>query len=194
MKGIFLDIETTGLDPRKHSSIDLALKVLDLGTGEELGSYQTVIRQPREAWDRADPSSIEINGYRWDQIEKGKDPMIAGNEVVQLFQLLGITRGRSFFICQNPGFDRAFFSQIVPVYTQEDLLWPYHWLDLASMFWAKRVLQMADIKKEMPKEINVSKNAIAQAYHIPQEKRPHKAMNGVDHLILCYGAVLETGW
>lgn len=194
MQGIFLDIETTGLDPRQHHPIDLALKVVDLATGETLGSYQSVLRLPREVWDAADPSSIEVNGYRWDQIEQGKDPVIVGNEVIQLFQLLNISRGRSVFICQNPGFDRAFFSQIVPAYTQEGLLWPYHWLDLASMFWAKRVLAMKDLKREMPKEINLSKNSIAQIYHIPPEKRPHKAMNGVDHLILCYAAVLGADW
>ena len=46
MKGIFLDLETTGLDPTQHCPIDIAFKVVELATGEDFrsisNSYQTL--------------------------------------------------------------------------------------------------------------------------------------------------------
>ena len=50
-----------------------------------------------------------------------------------------IKRGEAVFICQNPYFDRAFFAQLIDPDTQEKNLWPYHWLDLASMFWVEAI-------------------------------------------------------
>ena len=31
-----------------------------------------------------------------------------------------------------------------------------------------------------------SKDKIAKSLNLPEEKKPHKAMRGVDHLLLCY--------
>ncbi|NGX42819.1 MAG: hypothetical protein K940chlam7_01107 [Chlamydiae bacterium] len=194
MLGIFLDIETTGLDPLLHRPIDIALKVIDLATGEIKGEYQSLIKQSSEVWEQSDPVSIEVNGYTLEQVQQGKDLEVVRKEVVDLFTRLGIARGKAFFICQNPAFDRGFFTQIVGVYTQEKLNWPYHWLDLASMYWATFVHGLNESKGSIPGSINLSKNAIAGKYHIPPEVQPHHAMNGVDHLIQCYQAVIGMQW
>lgn len=194
MLGIFLDLETTGLDSTIHRSIDLAFKVLNLETGEIKGIYQSIIKQPREVWDQVDPVSIEINGYSWEQIEKGKECTQISREVIDLLNTLGIVRRKAVFICQNPAFDRAFFTQIISVYTQEELNWPYHWLDLASMYWTRFSDRLHESKIIMPLSINLSKNAIAADFDIPPEEKPHRALNGVDHLIMCYRAVMQVRW
>lgn len=124
MEGIFLDIETTGLDPRQHCPIDLALKVVDLATGETLGSYQSVLRQPQEVWDEADPSSIEVNGYRWDQIERGKDPVLVGNEVVQLFQLLIFPGAVACSSAKTRDLTAPFFLRLFPHIPRRDFCGP----------------------------------------------------------------------
>jgi oligoribonuclease len=194
MKGIFLDIETTGLDPSQHLPIDIAFKIIDLSTGKIDGSYESIIRISEDAWNRKDPASIEINGFTWAEIEKGKNIFIVGHEIVNLLTALNVQRGNSVFICQNPAFYRGFFNQIVPVYQQEQLNWPYHWLDLASMFWAMLVHQSKIDKSSLPQKMSLSKNDIAAVYHLQPESTPHRAMKGVDHLITCYQAVLELNW
>jgi len=192
MLAIFLDIEATGLDLMKHVPIDIAFQVVDVTTGKILGSYSKVVKPTKEVWDRHDPCSIAINGYTWEMVSQGIEPLVIREEILHLFHDLSIQRGKSVFICQNPAFDRAFFSQIVDVYTQDRLNWPYHWLDLASMYWAILSQKNSIQSIPFPETLNLSKNEIAKIYGIPPEVEPHLAMNGVTHLMQCYQAVLNV--
>ena len=190
MLAIFLDIETTGLDPNRHVPIDIAFQVVDVTTGQIRGSYNQVVKQERDAWERHDPVSIIVNGYTWEQLLQGKDPQVIHKEIISMLNGIGIKRGNAVFLCQNPAFDRSFFAQIVDVYTQERLNWPYHWLDLASMYWAMLFQKNRTQGMPFPETLNLSKNEIARTYGLAPEADPHRAMNGVKHLILCYQAVL----
>ncbi|MBA3815324.1 MAG: 3'-5' exonuclease [Parachlamydiaceae bacterium] len=189
MHGIFLDIETNGLNAEVHRPLDIACKIVDFSTGLIKGEYQCVVKQTAEVWAASDLASIKMNGYSWDIISVGKLPEIVGQEIISFFTELEIQRGAAVFICQNPSFDRAFFNQLIDVYTQERLNWPYHWLDFASMYWAKVVQSALDEGKVLPEKVSVSKNDIANSYHLAPEASPHKAMQGVNHLILCYQAI-----
>lgn len=190
MLGIFLDIETTGLDASRHHAIDVALKILDLASGQEKVSYQRVVKLAEENWNLRDPVSMEINGYTWEMIEKGQALSEIRDEIITLFLQQQVIRGKAVYICQNPSFDRGFFSQIIDVYAQERLHWPYHWLDFASMYWALVVKKAKSEHSALPDSMNLSKNAIASAYGLPEETSPHRAMNGVNHLIQCYEKVV----
>lgn len=190
MLAIFLDQETTGLDAKKHKVIDIAFKIIDVATGEEKCTYQSHICIPFSEWEARDPQSIEINGFTWDKILKGKSPDKVGEEIQALFKQYGIVRGRAFFVCQNPSFDRAFFAQLVDVYVQENYQWPYHWLDFASMYWALLVQKNRKEGLPIPHELSLSKNSIADRFHLPPETHPHCAINGVNHLLLCYRTVV----
>ena len=185
MLGIFLDSETNGLNVHKHHICELAYRIVNVETAEVLESYETLIRIPLEEWKKSDPSSLEVNGFKWEDLENGKDPQKVANEVKLSFKRCGVERGKAVFICQNPSFDRAFFTQLINADTQEALNWPYHWLDLASMYWMKCLSE-----DKRPWETGVSKNEIAKALGLPAEEEPHKAMNGVDHLLLCYKSVV----
>lgn len=189
MRVIFLDIESTGLDPKRHNVIDIAFKIVDVTSGYHIMSYHTLVKPSEEAWERRDLFSMEINGFNWDQVSEGKDALTVGKEIITLFTDMKIERGKAVFVCQNPGFDRAFFNQLVEVYTQEGLNWPYHWLDLASMFWGVLVEKSKKNGESFPEQIVISKNEIAKHYNLPPETQPHRAMKGVDHLIQCYEAV-----
>jgi DNA polymerase-3 subunit epsilon/oligoribonuclease len=188
MDGIFLDIETTGLDSFRHYPIEIAFKVVNLSTGELKASYESIIKQSEEAWAGKDPHSIEINGFTWERVQTGKEPAIVGQEMFALLCGVNIQRGSAVFVCQNPSFDRGFFNQLIPVLTQEQKNWPYHWLDLASMFWAMQIAPLLRTGKT-PEKIALSKNSIAENYQLPTEESPHRAMQGVEHLMLCYQAV-----
>jgi oligoribonuclease len=190
MLAIFLDTETTGLDPFFHRILEIAFKIVDPATGEEKLSYQAVVKQPWEVWEKRDLDSIEFNGFTWDKVNSGKEERFIREEIIQILTDFNIARGTAVFICQNPAFDRNFFAQIIDVYTQEQLNWPYHWLDLASMFWALMVKDCQRKKDSFPIEMNLSKNAIALRHQLPVEASPHGALNGVDHLLLCYRVVV----
>ena len=190
MQAIFLDTETTGLDPFRHKLLEIAFKVVDIPSGYEKLTYQTIVKQPMEFWEQRDPSSVEVNGFTWDKVQLGKEESLIRQEIIHIFEDLKIERGTAVFICQNPAFDRNFFAQLIDVYTQERLHWPYHWLDFASMFWALRFKHHAENHDAFPFEMNLSKNAIAERFQLPIEKMPHSALNGVDHLLLCYRTVV----
>lgn len=190
MLAIFLDLETTGLDPSKHHVIDIAFKIIDMSSGEEKCTYQTIVQQPLFAWEKRDPASIEINGFTWEKVQTGKSSEVIREEIIALFREIGIERGKAMYICQNPSFDRAFFSQLIDVYAQEAFHWPYHWLDFASMYWALLVKRSRQEGIAIPQEMSFSKNAIGALYQLPPEETPHSALSGVNHLFLCYRTVV----
>jgi oligoribonuclease len=190
MLGVFLDSETNGLNVHVHKILEIAFKIVDLKSGHIQDEYQTLVHQSFEAWEKSDPESLRINGFSWEEVKSGATPRQTAQQIIDLFAKWNIRRKEAVFICQNPSFDRAFFSQLIDPDTQELLSWPYHWFDLASMFWA---ISMDMAKKNQgppPWELHFSKDAIAAHYHLPTEEKPHRAMNGVNHLMLCYKAVV----
>lgn len=189
MLAIFLDIESSGLDFFCHRALEVAFKIIDAQSGEEKYRYETVVKQPFEVWEKRDPISVGINGFTWEKVLTGKEESVIRQEIIQIFNTHHIERGKAIYICQNPAFDRGFFSQLVDTYTQEQNYWPYHWLDFASMYWALQVKQGATPSDEMA----LSKNSIAQHYQLPVEPYPHCAINGVNHLLLCYRTVVGFG-
>jgi oligoribonuclease len=188
--GIFLDSETNGLNAYKHKVVEIAFKIIDVGTGELKDQYESIVFQTYDDWQLSDLESLQVNGFDWDQVSYGQKTDTVSQQIKDLFAKNNIQRGSSVFICQNPSFDRAFFSQLVDPETPEKLLWPYHWLDLASMHWATSMQKGKKDPAAYPWETGYSKDKIAKTYNLPSEKKPHRAMNGVDHLILCYGAVV----
>lgn len=186
--GIFLDSETNGLNPYKHKVVEIALKILDVETGEVKDQYESIVFQTYDDWQLSDLESLQVNGFDWDQVSYGQKTETVAEQIKQCFLKNKVQRGSSVFICQNPSFDRAFFSHLIDPEIQEKLLWPYHWLDLASMHWATSIHK--NKKGSYPWETGFSKDRIAKTYHLPSENKPHRAMNGVDHLILCYEAVV----
>jgi len=196
VKGVFLDIETNGLDPYLHSPLEISLSIYDLHNMECISSYTTFIECSEREWViHSDPQALKINGITYDQVKEGKSFECICEDLVELFLSYEIHKTNSVFICQNPSFDRAFFNQIMPVESQNEIELPYHWLDLASMYFMENLV---------PKKVNgrtvryhphittipCSKDAIASYYGLPIEGKPHRAFNGVQHLITCYKALM----
>jgi oligoribonuclease len=188
--GVFLDTETNGLNAQIHKIIELAFKIVDLKTGQVLDQYQSLIAQSIESWEKSDLMSLKINGFTFDEVSKGKHARAASQEIIDIFSKWNIRRKKAVFICQNPSFDRVFFSQLIDPDTQELLSWPYHWLDLASMYWAMAMKKMQEKNGSPPWETGISKDHIAHVYSLHGEEKPHRAMNGANHLLACYEAVV----
>ena len=188
--GVFLDTETNGLNAFKHRVLEIAFKIVDLKTGELKESYQTIVQQSESVWKSSDPSSLKVNGFTYEKLLQGKRADVVAAEMTNILQRNQIKRGQAVFICQNPSFDRVFFSQLIDPDIQENLNWPYYWLDLASMYWAESIRKGKQDPKQYPWVTGFSKDRIAAVYHLPAEDHPHQAMNGVDHLLLCYEQVI----
>jgi len=190
MLGVFLDTETNGLNPTIHRLVEIAYKIIDLYSGEEKDTFHSIIFQPDSVWENSNLKSLEINGFTLDEMKSGKKETIIKSEILKSFEKNNIKNENAVFICQNPSFDRAFFSQLIDSETQDLLGWPYHWLDLASMYWALSLRKATNNQSYFPWETGFSKDLIASSYNLPKEMLPHRAMNGVNHLILCYKAVV----
>lgn len=190
MLGIFLDTETNGLNAFKHHMLEIAFKIVDLSSGDILAEYETTLYIDKESWVLSNPESLKVNGFTYDQVAKGKSPSTAALEITSLLQKHHCVRGKSVFICQNPSFDRMFFSKLIDPDVQEELKWPYYWLDLASMYWAESRKKGREDSTKLPWMTGFSKDKIASVYGLPPEKNPHRAMNGVNHLLLCYEKII----
>ncbi|NGX31550.1 MAG: hypothetical protein K940chlam8_00923 [Chlamydiae bacterium] len=191
MKGVFLDSETNGLNPNKHAMVELAFKIVDLTNGEELFEYERIIKLSKSLWEKSDERSLKINGHTRELNNQGREKMQVRDEVIGIFKEFEIVKQKAVFICQNPSFDRCFFSQIIEPETQEALNFPYHWLDLASMFFVTQMQKGKEDANMLPWNLGLSKDQIAKAYGLPEEKKPHHAMQGVEHLIQCFEKVIN---
>lgn len=191
MLGVFLDTETNGLNFFHHSVLEIAFKIVDLLSLNVIVSYESTLYQTPEAWAKSDAQSLIINGFTYDVVSRGKCKNTVCLEILKIFEDNLIIRDKAVFICQNPSFDRAFFSSLIDPDLQEKLKLPYYWLDLASMYWVEALRRGQKDARYFPWETGFSKDNIAQIYHLPSEKKPHRAMNGVDHLLLCYRQMIN---
>lgn len=183
--GIFLDTETNGLNFHDHVAVEIAIQLIDLANGNLIETYETLIRIAPEIFEKSDPTSLAFTGICYEDLQNGKPLLQVQEDILVLFQKHHLVRKKALFICQNPSFDRLFFTKIVPTLIQEERLFPYNWLDLASMHWARCIREGALIQ-----EIGLSKDHIARHYAISPEDKPHRALNGVRHLVQCYKNVV----
>lgn len=195
MKGVFLDIETTGLDFVDHVPLDIGVVIVDLHNMLCVATYSSLIRCYSVHWAKADKQALEVNGFNIDNHIAEKEHSEVGKELLSFFLENGIVRGEAVFICQNPSFDRIFLDKLLPQRKMNEFKLPYHWLDLASMYWIKAM----DLSKpvnghSLPKHssISLSKDTIASMLGIPPEGKPHKAIQGAQHLFECYRALVNS--
>lgn len=185
MIGIFLDTETNGLNFEEHQAVEIALELINLENGIIIDRYETLIQISEEAFGKSDKTSLAFTGITFEELQEGKPLSTVREEILALFKKHHLVRREAIFICQNPSFDRMFFTKIIPTQVQEELSFPYNWLDLASMHWARSLREGCAIE-----EIGLSKDMIAKFYGLSTEEKPHRARNGVRHLIECYGRVI----
>lgn len=194
MRAVFIDVETTGLDFDRHVPLDVGAVVVDLHNMSCIATYYELIKCYSIQWDHADHQALEVNGFDIDNHFASKESWEVGNELLEFLVHHGILRGQSIFICQNPSFDRIFIHKLISQKKMNDFNLPYHWLDLASMYWIKALdinkpVNGHTLKKHSP--ISLSKDTIASMLGIPKEAKPHKGLQGAEHLFECYKALVK---
>lgn len=179
MRGIFVDVETTGRDASKHVPLDICVAVVDMTSCYNIAQYHSCITCSADDWLHSEPKALLVNGFDESALVQVKSIEKVSDELLDFLINLKLTRYNSFFMCQNPTFDKPFFDKIITLENQQKYDMPYHWLDLASMYWIVSCgINIGDI--------NLSKDAIARNLGLPIEEMPHSATNGVHHLIECY--------
>ena len=123
---VFVDVETTGLDPERHELLELAAVRVDPHTLEPIDHASVRVRPTRLA--AADPKALEVNGYS-DEVWRDAVTLATG-----LRRLAPLLEG-ALVAGHNVGFDWAFLAR---GYEQAGLPVPavdYHRLDTASLAW-----------------------------------------------------------
>lgn len=195
MKAVFVDIETTGLDFDRHVAIDIGLIIVDLNDYSDMHEYTSCIRCDEADWWYSDPKALEVNGYSSLNHHKiAQDDWIVSEQIEAFLKKHEIVKGKAFFICQNPSFDRPFFLQLMCHEKMIEMNLPYHWLDLASMYWMKFFGSYHENSYGIGcgYDVSLSKDSIAKSLGLPPEEKPHKAIGGARHLFQCYKAVSEN--
>lgn len=186
---IFLDTETSGLDPSIHRPLEIAFRIIDPTSGKVLDSYESIIKVSEEDWKNASQGALKVNHFTWEKVQQGKPIEQVAQEITEIFTRNRVNRETAFFICHNPKFDHAFFQLIFSEKTIYKNRWPYHWLDFASMYFANEQKQIVEGRKQNY-YMMFGKDAIANVIGCGPEEVPHRAMNGVDHLIKIYSDVI----
>ncbi|MEG1542638.1 MAG: hypothetical protein RRZ67_00515 [Victivallaceae bacterium] len=183
---IFLDSETGGLDCHIHRILEISFQILNTCSDRIICTYSSLIKHEQTIWQQRNQDSLFINGLTEEYVnERGKTESQVATEIKDVFDCYGISKENAAFICQNPALDRMFFSQLISTETQHQNGWPYHWLDLASMFWIFKKISCRD-----QCSLNMlAKDNIAKFLGLEEEMKPHRALRGVEHLVACYRAL-----
>lgn len=127
---IWIDTETTGLDPSKHEMLEVAVvteTVLTDGSGSIINGWCAKIAPERI--EAADAKALEVNGYT---PEKWKDARPFSEVADELAKLLA---SGSILCGHNVGFDIGFIEAAFARIGRKVRL-PYHKLDTVTVAYA----------------------------------------------------------
>ncbi len=128
---VFVDVETTGLDPKKHEIIEIA--AIRRTFDRKLVAATSMKIRPSRLQD-ADLGALLVNGYSpkgWEEAGSLLEALTRFSAIVELADQPG-----PILVGHNVGFDRSF---IAAAYEAEHLPPPaadYHSIDTASLAWS----------------------------------------------------------
>lgn len=167
---IIVDIETTGLDPKKHGIIDIA--AMDFNNPKNFFSMQCKLKEGKEI----DSYALKINGYTEQDIRNENLPTT--KEVIEKFlewasQIEDIT-----IAGQNVDFDIDFLKENCK---EENIKWVlgHRKVDQHSIAYVLATKLGMKIPLNDKRSSNFNSDVIMEFVGIPPEVRPHKAINGV---------------
>jgi DNA polymerase-3 subunit epsilon len=147
MKLCFLDLETTGTDPKRHGVIQIAGAIVIDGIEKERFNYRL---RPFQG-DDVNKQALSVNGVTTEQLRGLPEPLIAYRELVGVLGKYVDKFARSdkfFFVGYNAGFDddflRAFFEKAGDKYYGSWFGWPA--IDVAGL----AALALGDERWKLP--------------------------------------------
>lgn len=123
---VFLDLETTGLDPKVHEIIEVAAIQVDALSLIELDVLHMRVK-PERLGD-ASVHALNMNGF---DVEEWEDASFIGAALIQLYPLLD----GAILAGHNVAFDRAFLDAAYEYLKLQPPKIDHHTLDTASLAW-----------------------------------------------------------
>jgi len=171
---VFVDVETTGLDPHKHEILEVAA-VLAYPDGDTPSFYEAKIKPERI--EDAHPKALEVNGYTEEAWASARPLSMVLPELVAFME--GAVIGG-----QNTRFDVGFINASIKRLSM-DLRIDYHLVDVATLAYEHLVpLGLGSL----------SLFNICKFIGIPPEPRVHQALNGAERARDVYYALHQATW
>lgn len=174
MKRLYIDLETTGLEPADgHTTLSIGAAIDDSEDDSFYDEFSVTIKPTKEEWEKASPDALRVNGFTWESLQaEGTDK----RDAVDMFcsWLLGhdVVAGETAYIGQNPAFDVKFLNALMA----SELEWlgnplsePINVIDLA-----KQYASASSVKFKSFSGAN-----IAKAIGVEPEPALHVAIGGV---------------
>lgn len=151
---VFVDVETTGLDPRTHQPYEIAL-ISD--EGEEM------VLHPPHTLDHADPSALDLGKYH----ERGFAPYTAVDTDPQNWanRIIEFTQGR-ILVGANPRFDAEMIRNWVTGYEP----WHYRLIDVETV-------AMDRFGWASPRGLERTTAAVEEKYEVEIPRGDHTALS-----------------
>lgn len=170
---IILDVETTGLDSKRHS-------IASIGAVDFLSPLQTFYQECRiPEGAEIDQRALEINGFDEASLRSADKPSL--EEVIFSFRAWYLCRDQRTLAGENPSFDRDFVSEAAKRYGIT-LFVGHRTIDLHTLCYAHH-LRRGLVPPHKDGRTNMNTDSIFVYVGLPPEPKPHHAL---------VGAVMET--
>ncbi len=192
MKAAFIDVETTGLDPQRHSLWSLALRIYDAKDGL-LDSFEFKCRPLPDA--DIDREALRVGAVTFEQLqayEHSKDALSGLRSVLERHVRPRDRQDKLYFIGYNAPFDaefvRAFFDRQGDKYFGS---WFWH-PPICVMNLAAAVCALTETRVELP---NFKLHTVARHFNlIVDEERLHDAIYDIEITQALYERCMNGPW
>jgi len=185
MKRCFVDLETTGLNPwRDNPNQNDKGVILSAGFVTETGAeLEAIITPTPEEWGYASPQALEVNGMTWDFLKENGEPFEdAARRIINWLTTEKITEENGWvFFAQNAQFDKKFLVHFLGDW-MEFAGAPKQWIDFIPIY--KEVGRKAGLNVHYQNSHHIS-----QQLGVPEEPKPHQAIEGARVLKRNYDAL-----
>lgn len=168
------DLETTGLDSYKNEIVEMGLVLMNQRTLEVIGTWERKVLPTRMQY--AHPKALEVNGYT-DAAWKDAVPLTDA-----MREYAAKTAG-AIFAAYNVTFDWPFMQQAFANTGVQHAL-DYHRMCLFSIAWDR--LRDAGLS-------SYSLDGVSRHFGLPDEARPHRALNGARRAAEVYQRLHAAG-
>jgi DNA polymerase III alpha subunit (gram-positive type) len=178
---IIVDIETTGVDSKKHAIIDIG--AVDFSNPKNTFSIKCRMFDGA----KVEKEALVINGYTIHEINTHN---YSQKEALELFQnwILNIKEDRTF-CAHNTSFDYSFIEE---AFRRVNLEFPFskRVLDLHGTMYNKYLELGLKIPLNNKQCSNLSSNVLAKFVGIPEEPNEHKGINGAKWEAEAYSRII----
>lgn len=165
---IVLDVETTGIDPDRHS-------IVSIGAVDFLHPERKFYEECK-IWDGAiiSDEAMAVNGYTIEQVTDPNKKSL--EEILKMFFKWVLESESHTIMGHNPIFDLSFLDESAERYHLE-LPFPHRSLDQHSVCFA-HMLAHGITPPTHNKRSDLNSDKIMEYVGIPTEPKPHIALNG----------------